>query len=101
VDQSVVDRRQAPRFRDLPAARATLRPGCPVVLVDLSTTGALVQGERPLRPGGRVHLQVVTPRQTCSLAAVVVRCAVWAVDPDRGVIYRGALKFDQRCDLCT
>jgi hypothetical protein len=69
-----------------------------VALVDLSASGALVQGDRPLRPGGRVHIQVTTARQTFSLAALVLRCAVWAVDPERGVTYRGALAFDQRCE---
>ena len=81
--------------------RVTLRPGCPVVLVDLSTGGALVQGDRPLRPGARVHLQLVTEVRTFVLAARVLRCAVWSLDPHDGVIYRGALKFEERCELFT
>jgi hypothetical protein len=101
VDQSLIDRRHDARFaRPLPGlARATLRPGCLVALVDLSASGALVQGTRPLRPGARVHLQVVMDVRTFSLAAHVLRCAVWSLDPNDGITYRGALKFEHRCDL--
>jgi hypothetical protein len=101
VDQPLVDRRHDTRFLPplLRLTRATVRPGHPVVLVDLSAGGALIQGPRPLRPGGRVHLQVSTDARTVSLNAHVLRCAVWAVDAHAGVTYRGAVKFDHRCDL--
>ena len=59
VDQPLTDRRIDARFPPpaRAATRATLRPGCPVVLVDFSAGGALVEASRPLRPGARVHLQ--------------------------------------------
>lgn len=100
MDQPVTDRRLDARFLqgEERAARATLRPGCPVDLVNVSASGALVQGDRPLRPGARVHLQLATTTRTFAVAAHVLRCAVYEVDPQGVVIYRGALKFEHRCD---
>ncbi len=100
MEQQVVDRRMDSRFSppDPAAARATLRPGCVVSLVDVSRGGALVEGPRPLRPGARVHLQVTTAARTFAIDAQVLRCAVWILDPIDGVRYRGALRFEQRVD---
>jgi hypothetical protein len=90
------ERREDARFPLPPRVelRATMRPGCVVVLVDVSARGALVQAARPLRPGARVHLQVVTTSRRLSVAASVLRCRVWSLVGDDGVIYRGALRFD-------
>lgn len=96
-----MDRRTDTRVA-LPGAssmRATLRPGCTVRVVDLSAGGALVQAERPLRPGARVHLQLVTSARTFTLTARVLRCAVWTLDPQAGVTYRGGLQFEDRCEV--
>lgn len=101
MDQPVTDRRTDARFPPplRGAGRATLRPGCIVTLLDVSAGGVLVQAPRPLRPGARVHLQLVTAARTFVLTAYVLRCAVWSLDPDDGVTYRGALKFEQRCEM--
>lgn len=101
MDQPLTDRRTDARFPPprRGATRVTLRPGCPIVLVDLSAGGALVEASRPLRPGARVHLQLVTEARTFALAARVLRCAVWSLAPYEGVTYRGALKFEDRCEL--
>lgn len=95
-----MNRRMDSRFAppDQNAARATLRPGCVVSLVDVCRGGALVEGPRPMRPGARVHLQVTTAARTFAIEAQVLRCAVWILDPIEGVRYRGALRFDQRID---
>ena len=101
MDRPLRDRRADTRFpppRPGPA-RATLRPGCAVELIDLSRGGALVQAGRPLRPGSRVHLQLVLASGTFAVAARVVRCAVWSLDSSDGVRYRGALKFEERCEV--
>ena len=100
MEHQVVDRRLEARFPPPTqnAARATLRPGCVVALVDVSGGGALVEGPRPLRPGSRVHLQVTTTAKTFSIEAQVTRCTVWILDPIEGVRYRGALRFDQHVD---
>ena len=99
MDQQVIDRRAETRVA-LSAAgvRATLRPGCNVCVVDLSAGGALVEGERPLRPGARVHVHVATSVGAFTAMARVLRCAVWALHPTDGVVYRGALQFDIRCE---
>jgi PilZ domain len=100
VDQSLIDRRRDPRFPPalLHPVRATLRPGCMVAIVNLSVTGALLEAARPLRPGARVHLQLITELRTLILPALVLRCVVWSLRDASGVKYRGALRFEQRSD---
>lgn len=99
MDHQVTERRRDSRFgaRVIERMRAVLRPGRTVSLVNLSAGGALVESQRPLRPGSNVHLQVIADDKTIGLAAQVLRCAVAAIDGD-GVQYRGALMFHQRCD---
>jgi len=75
-----------------------MRPGHRLVVIDLSTRGALVEGGRPLRPGSSVDLQVETDARRGSIAAKVVRCAVAAIDSQSGVTYRAALSFNDACD---
>ena len=101
MDQPVTDRRIDTRFPWAHAGitRATLRPGCAVRVVNVSAGGALVQGGRPLRPGARVHVQLVTSFRVFALVARVLRCAVWMIDSHDGATYRGALQFEERCDL--
>lgn len=96
MDHKVIERREDARFVPPPGleVRATLRPGCMVVLVDVSLRGALVQTARPIRPGARVHLQVLTASRRFATVATVLRCMVWALVGDDGVIYRGAIRFD-------
>jgi hypothetical protein len=98
MDDTVGERRAA---RRLPATaleieRATLRPGCLVAILDLSTNGAQVQSERPLRPGSRIHVRIAARHWTLAVAADVVRCSVWIVQAD-AVIYRGAVRFEEEC----
>lgn len=100
MDQLVIERRRDARFGQpvIAGARALLRPGCAVSLIDLSAGGALIEGPKPLRPGSRVHLQLVTDRGAFGIAAQVLRCAVSALDATMGVQYRGALRFDEPCE---
>ena len=100
MDSKVADRRVDARFDPpaVPGLQATLRPGCAVVLVDVSGGGALVQAPRPLRPGAKVHLQVTAGSHRLAIPAQVVRCAVWSLHPLEGVFYRGALQFDERVE---
>jgi hypothetical protein len=78
--------------------RVVLRPGYVVTVLDISAGGAQIQGPRPLRPGAQVQLRLASPTRGLSLAAHVVRCTVWALDPQVGVVYRGAVQFHERCD---
>jgi len=100
VDQHIVDRRSEARFLVPPNldVRVTLRPGCAVSLIEVCGRGALIEVPRPLRPGGRVHLQVNTPERAFGIAADVVRCMVWSLDPLEGARYRGALRFEHRIE---
>ena len=99
--QPLTDRRADTRFGQplIAGTQAILRPGYAVSLVDLSASGALIQGPRPLRPGARVHLQLVTGTRRLGIAAQVLRCSVSSLDSRQGVQHRGALRFDRRCDL--
>ena len=101
MGQLIKDRRGDPRYSWSPEdiSHATLRPGCVVHVVDLSAGGALVQGARPLRPGARLHFHLVLRELSFGLLAQVLRCAVWTLDSREGVTYRGALQFEQRCDV--
>ncbi len=100
MEEQVIDRRHHPRVAGTAygGVRATLRPGCVVVLVDISAGGTLVEASRPLRPGASVHLQVTTAGRTTAVTAHVLRCMVWSIDPLDGVTYRGALQFDRTVD---
>ncbi len=100
MDKPIAERRHDTRFSQplIAATQAILRPGYAVSLIDLSAGGALIQGPRPLRPGARVHLQLLTPNRRIAIPAHVLRCAVASLDSRQGVQYRGAIKFDHRCD---
>jgi hypothetical protein len=92
----MTDRRQEARFvpptdRDI---RATLRPGCEVTLADVCGRGACVLAPKPLRPGSRVHLQVVVASRRLAVAGQVLRCMVWCLEPGSSVVYRAAVRFD-------
>jgi hypothetical protein len=97
----VADRRCDRRLTSLPAEewQATLRPGRHVVVIDLSPSGVQIETERQLRPGTRVHVRLTTDAWTHAAAAWVLRCGVWLLEPSRGVVYRGALRFETRCEL--
>jgi hypothetical protein len=101
MDRAVVERRREPRRTGEPVTtiRARVRPGYPVGLIDLSASGALVIGPRPLKPGSRVDVHLASPEQTASLKALVVWCQISAITPEGGVSYQAGLKFDGRCLL--
>lgn len=99
MDLTVTERRADVRIPGdtLFLVHATLRPGCPVAVIDISRSGLQVEGERALGPGMRVHARLVSIAWTIAATAVVVRSWVSAVRPDAGVTYRSALCFDHRC----
>ncbi len=100
MDRAVSERRAHERADDgwAETAKATLLPGHPISIVNISRGGALVEGRRPMRPGTRVMVQITTPVKAFGLSAVVVRCAIQSLTRDDGVVYRGGLKFDERHD---
>jgi hypothetical protein len=91
------DRRASSRVRFVagvlpPAAR--LRPGREVIVVDLSRTGALVEGVWRVRPGGRVELQLMLSDGERTVRGIVERCYVASLSHRGSVRYRIALRFD-------
>jgi hypothetical protein len=93
----MTERRRSNRFpgAGLRWRTARLRPGRDVGLVDVASGGALVEGRARLAPGARVVLQLRAEDETRIVHARVLRCEVSALDPARGVLYRGALRFDE------
>ena len=80
------------------ALSARVRPGYRLVVIDLSAGGALVEAQRPLRPGSRVEVHLESDARRAMVAAKVLRCSVAAIDAESGVTYRAALAFSEMCD---
>lgn len=96
MDIEVGERRAKHRFPPPPAVdlSVTMRPGCRVVLVDVTDQGALVEAPRPLRPGATIQLTVIADAARYAVSARVLRCTVAVLDPVGGVTYRGGLAFE-------
>jgi len=96
------ERRRATRviFRDghLPPA-ARVRPGSEVIVVDLSSTGALLEGHSRLRPGGRCELTFALASGDITVRARVARCFVARLERAAAVRYRTAVAFESLIDL--
>ncbi len=77
-------------------ANGVLRPGQPVVVVNINSRAALVESDARLRPGAQTELQLVGREQRTSIRGRLDRCHVSAIEPLR---YRGLLVFDQPVSL--
>ena len=74
---------------------ALLRPGQEVVLLNMSTGGALVESPTRLAPGSTTELHLFgSPRR--AVRGRVERCRVSGLEPLR---YEGAIVFDAVLDL--
>jgi hypothetical protein len=97
------ERRSDPRWSG-PRVRsitARIRGGHDIEVVDLSASGALIEGARPLRPGARIEMHLAFDTQRFVLPARVIRCLVAAIDAEQGITYQAALSFERRFDwLC-
>jgi hypothetical protein len=80
-----------------PAAR--IRPGREVVIVDLSSDGALVEGPWRFRPLSRCDVHLHVTGQDVHLRARIVRCFVARIERQEPVRYRTALAFDHAVEL--
>ena len=80
-----------------PAAR--IRPGREVVVVDLSSGGALVEGPWRFRPLSRCDVHLHLAGKDLQLRARIVRCTVARLERLEPVRYRTALAFDQVVEL--
>jgi hypothetical protein len=95
----MTDRRLDPRLSG-PTLRhisTMVRPGQWVVLIDMSASGALIAGRRPLRPGARVEVHLHRDGHRSALWANVIRCSVAAMDAQR-IVYHAALNFEARAE---
>lgn len=90
------DRRRSGRiaYRDgvLPPA-ALVMPGRPVVVVNLSAGGLLLETGWHIRPGRLVEVRLQFLSSPLTVCADVLRAWVSALDRQRGLRYRAALAF--------
>jgi hypothetical protein len=77
-------------------ADAVLRPGQPVVLLNINSRAALVESDARLRPGAHTELQLLASGDRTTIRGRLDRCHVTALEPLR---YRGVLIFDHRLEL--
>jgi hypothetical protein len=97
----VPDRRRSGRWApgsQTACSRVRLRAGRELVVINVSTTGVLVEGTTRLLPGTHVEVHVTAAQGRVLVRARVVRCAVWTVTADV-ITYRGALAFTAPVDL--
>jgi PilZ domain-containing protein len=73
---------------------ARVRPGHRAHLVDVSSSGAMIEISYRLLPGTSVELHLETDSTHTRIRGHVVRCAVFRVRPS-SVCYRGAIVFDR------
>ena len=78
------------------SANAVLRPGQPVVLLNINSRAALVESHARLRPGAHTELQLLAAGNRTTIRGHLDRCHVAALEPLR---YRGVLIFDNRLAL--
>lgn len=94
MERRAIERR-APSA-DEPISRVRLRTGRELSVVDLSNSGALVEGAR-LLPGTHVDVHVTTRNGRVLVRSRVVRAYVVDLQSN-AVRYRGALAFDRPID---
>lgn len=96
----VLERRRAVRREpgsDEPLSRVRLRTGRELAVVNISASGALVEGLTRLLPNTHTDLHIVTRHGRVLVRTRVVRAFVWQLERDR-VCYRTALAFDIAVD---
>ncbi len=96
-----MERRRAERrivSTEEPLARARLRTGGQLQLLDASSWGALVETTARLLPGRHLDVHVVSADGRVLVRARVVRASVSRLSAD-SVEYRAALAFDRALDV--
>lgn len=94
------DRRRASRRVPQPdeaLSRVRLRTGRELTVVNISASGALVEGLTRLLPNTHTDIHIVTRQGRVLVRARVVRALVWRLERDL-VCYRTALSFDTTVD---
>lgn len=96
-----MDRRRTIRrepHAEEPLARMRLRTGSELSVVNVSTSGALVESGTRLLPGTHVDVHVITREGRILVRCRVIRSFVCHLQAD-SVTYRGALVFDRSVDV--
>jgi len=75
-------------------ARARVRPGHDVTLVDVSAGGVLIETARRLLPGSCVEILLADGVRSATVRGQVLRCAVAQLQAT-SITYRGAIGFDR------
>jgi hypothetical protein len=81
-----------------PLSRVRLRAGRELAVIDVSISGALVEGTTRLLPGTHVDVHLTAAQGRVLVRARVIRCAVWMVTAEV-ITYRGGLAFDAAVEL--
>jgi hypothetical protein len=70
------------------------------MVVDVASTGALVETDGRLLPGTGVDVHVMTADGRQLVRSRIVRAFVWVLSADR-IVYRGALAFERHMELAS
>lgn len=95
------ERRRAVRRTPQPdeaLSRVRLRTGREFTVVNISSSGAFLEGLTRLLPNTHTDIHIVTRHGRVLVRARVVRSAVWRLERDL-VCYRTALTFDTAVDI--
>ena len=95
-----MERRRATRrapASDEPISRVRFRAGSQAAVIDVSDSGALVEGAARLLPGTHVDVHIFTAEGRSLVRSRVVRAHVSHVEAEL-IRYRGALAFDRAID---
>ena len=95
----MIDHERRHDSRILPhGLRGRVRHGHSLAIVNISATGALVEGGTQLRPGARIDVYLERDEWRRLVGAVVTRCAVASIHAREGIVYRAGLSFTERCE---
>ena len=78
-------------------ARVRLRTGRELAVINISPSGALVEGATRLLPGTHADVHIVTRHGRTLVRTRIVRCVVWRLQADV-VCYRTGLAFETSVD---
>lgn len=73
--------------------RVRLRPFMPVIVVNLSRSGVLVEGTTPLRPGSLIEVRLELAGAVMCVNGEVTRSFVASIRWQAGIRYRAAIAF--------
>ena len=91
----MVERRKSQRITPPSSAFGKLSKDDRARIVDISSGGAQVETESPLRPTRKFPLVIKTDHSELQLQGVVRRCRATQAEDGGGLVYRAGLEFTQ------